>query len=178
MRKLGAVLWGGIDWLARLVISLIGKLSPKLGEKCLALWNNTELVSYLFAGVATTLVNYFVYWFATRVLGLSTMPGTWFAWFVAVLFGYWVNKTFVFRTHCESLAALAREALSFFSMRLASLGVETVLMWLTVEVLHWPDLVMKLIINIVVIILNYVFSKLFIFRKPAGAGADEYAEDR
>ena len=177
MKKLGTVLWAGVDRLARLVISLIGKLSPKLGEKCLALWNNTELVRYLFAGVATTLVNYFVYWFATRVFGLTTMPGTWTAWFVAVVFGYWVNKTFVFHTRCESMAALAKEALSFFSMRLASLGVETALMWLTVEVLRWPDLVMKLVINIVVIILNYVFSKLFIFRKPAGAGADEGAKN-
>ena len=171
MKKLGTILWGGIDRLARLVIALIGKISPKLGEKCLALWNNTELVSYLFAGVATTLVNYFVYWFATRVLGFSTMPGTWFAWFVAVVFGYWVNKTFVFRTHCDSMAALFREAVSFFSMRLASLGVETVLMWLTVEVLRLPDLVMKLVINIVVIILNYVFSKLFVFKKKNGEAA-------
>ena len=64
MKKLGTILWGGIDRLARFVIALIGKVSPKLGEKCLNLWNNTELVSYLFAGVAPTLVNYFVYHFA------------------------------------------------------------------------------------------------------------------
>lgn len=168
MKKVGIVLWNVIDHLARFVISLIGKVAPGLGEKCLTLWNNTELVSYLFAGAATTLVNYIVYWFATRVLGFTTMPGTWFAWFVAVAFGYWVNKTFVFRTHCSSVSALLKEAVSFFSMRLASLGVETVLMWLTVEVLHWPDLVMKLVINIVVIILNYVFSKRFIFKKKDG----------
>ena len=167
MKKAGAVIWRGIDRLARFCIGLLSRLSPRLGEKCLSLWNNTELVTYLFAGVATTLVNYLAYWFGTRVLGMSTMPGTWFAWILAVAFGYWANKTFVFRTHCESAAALFREAFSFFSMRLASLGVETVLMFVTVELLHLPDLLMKLLINIVVIILNYVFSKRFVFQKKA-----------
>ena len=51
-------IWKGIDWLARAVIGLIAKISPKLGDACLKLWENTELVSYLFVGVATTLVNY------------------------------------------------------------------------------------------------------------------------
>jgi putative flippase GtrA len=164
MKVLG-FLWKGIDGLARAVIGLIAKISPRLGEKCLELWNNVELVTYLFAGLATTVVNYVVYWFATRVLGMAVMPGTWTAWILAVIFGYWANKTFVFKTHCESFGELVREALSFFSMRLVSLGAETVLMFLTVEVLHFNDLAMKLVINLVVIILNYVFSKLFVFRK-------------
>ena len=131
-------IWKGIDWLARAVIRLIGKLSPKLGEACLKLWENTELVSYLLVGVATTLVNYVAYFLATRTAGLSVMVGT---------------------------GALLREAGSFFAMRLVSLGMETVLMFLLVEVLHLNDLAMKLLVNIVVIILNYVFSKLFIFKK-------------
>ena len=53
-------IWSWIDALARLVIRLIGKVSPKLGGLCEKLWNNTELVAYLFAGVATTVVNYVV----------------------------------------------------------------------------------------------------------------------
>ena len=84
---------------------------------------------------------------------------------VAVAFGYVANKAFVFHTHCDSVLSLLREAGSFFAMRLVSLGMETVLMYLTVTVLGLNDLVMKLIVNIVVIILNYVFSKLFIFKK-------------
>lgn len=158
-------IWKWIDALARFVIGLIGKASPKLGGFCEKIWNNTELVAYLFAGVATTVVNYVVYFAATRYMGMGVMAGTWTAWVVAVAFGYAVNKAFVFHTHCESLAALAREAVSFFAMRLVSLGMETVLMYVTVELLGFNDLVMKLIVNIVVIILNYVFSKLFIFKK-------------
>ena len=159
------MIWGWIDALARLVIRLIGKVSPKLGGLCDKLWSNTELVAYLFAGVATTVVNYVVYFLATRTLGMGVMAGTWTAWVVAVAFAYWVNKVFVFHTHCESAAALMKEAAGFAAMRLASLGMETVIMYVTVELLSLNDLVMKLITNFVVIILNYVFSKLFIFKK-------------
>ena len=158
-------IWKGIDALARAVIRLISKISPKLGALSEKLWNNTELVSYLFVGVATTVVNYVVYYIATRLLSMGVMPGTWTAWVVAVAFGYVANKAFVFHTHCDSVLSLLREAGSFFAMRLVSLGMETVLMYLTVTVLGLNDLVMKLIVNIVVIILNYVFSKLFIFKK-------------
>lgn len=111
-------IWKGIDWLARAVIRLIGKLSPKLGEACLKLWENTELVSYLLVGVATTLVNYVAYFLATRTAGLSVMAGTWVAWVIAVAFGYVANKLFVFKTHCPDTGALLREAGSFFAMRL------------------------------------------------------------
>ena len=158
-------IWKAIDALARAVIRLIGKVSPKLGGLCERVWNNTELVAYLFAGVATTVVNYVVYFIATRVFGLGVMPGTWTAWVLAVAFGYAVNKVFVFRTHCESAGALVREAASFFAMRLVSLGAESVLMYATVEVLHLNDLAMKLATNLLVILLNYVFSKLLIFKK-------------
>lgn len=154
-----------IDALARLVIRLIGKVSPKLGNLCEKLWNNTELVTYLFAGVATTVVNYVVYFLVTRMLGMGVMGGTWVAWVVAVAFAYWANKVFVFHTHCPSVAALVKEAAGFAGMRLASLGMETVIMYVTVSVLGLNDLVMKLLTNFVVIILNYVFSKLFIFKK-------------
>ena len=159
------MIWSWIDALARFVIRLIGKVSPKLGSLCEKLWNNTELVAYLFAGVATTIVNYVVYFAATRWMGMGVMSGTWFAWAIAVAFGYVVNKAFVFHTHCESMSALVKEAVSFVTMRLVSLGMETVIMFVTVSVLGLNDLVMKLLTNIVVIIANYVFSKLFIFKK-------------
>lgn len=108
------IIWKGIDWLARAVIGLIAKISPKLGDACLKLWENTELVSYLFVGVATTLVNYVAYFLATRTAGMSVMAGTWTAWVIAVAFGYVANKIFVFKTHCESTAALLRRGGELF----------------------------------------------------------------
>ena len=158
-------IWKGIDALARWCIGLIAKIAPGLGKKCLELWNNTEFVSYLFVGGATTGVNVVCYWAATRLLGLDVLPGNCVAWLVAVIFGYWANKTFVFKTHSPDLAALAKEAISFFSMRLVSLGMENVLMFFTITMLHLNDMVMKPLINLLVIILNYVFSKMIIFKK-------------
>ena len=164
-------IWKWIDMLARAVIGLIAKISPKLGGFCEKIWNNTELVSYLFAGVATTIVNYVVYYIVTRPFGamipqeMLTTVGTCIAWVISVAFGYVVNKVFVFHTHCVSAGALVREFISCVTMRLVSFGMELVLMFLTAEVMGLNDLAMKLIINIVVIILNYVFSKLFIFKK-------------
>ena len=67
------MIWNWVDKLARAVIALIAKISPKLGGMCLSLWENTELVSYLFVGIATTLVNYVAYFFATRTFGLAVL---------------------------------------------------------------------------------------------------------
>ena len=69
-------IWSWIDALARAVIRLIARVSPKLGGLCERLWSNTEIIAYLFAGVATTVVNYVVYFLATRVAGLGVMGGT------------------------------------------------------------------------------------------------------
>lgn len=158
-------IWGWIDALARGVIRLISRISPKLGGVCEKLWNNTELVTYLLVGVATTVVNYVAYFAATRAFGMGVMSGTWAAWVLAVAFAYWANKVFVFHTHCDGAKALLREAAGFVAMRLVSLGMETVIMYVTVEMIGLNDLVMKLVTNFVVIVLNYVFSKLFIFKK-------------
>lgn len=167
MKRLLDTLWRGIDALARAVIRLIVRLSPKLGGLCESMWNNTELVTYLFAGVATTVVNYVVYCLVRFGLGVSLEVSNVCAWVVAVAFGYVVNKTFVFHTHCDGALELLREAGGFFAMRIVSLGVETLLLKLFVQVLGLNEPVMKLVTNIVVIILNYVFSKLFIFKKKA-----------
>lgn len=164
-------IWKWIDALARFVIGLIGKASPKLGALCEKLWSNTELISYLLAGVATTLVNYVVYVVVTRPFGklfapdMLTMVGTVIAWIVAVIFGYAVNKVFVFHTHSENVGALLREAASFVGMRLVSFFMELALMFVLVNVLGLNDLAMKLLVNILVIIANYVFSKLVVFKK-------------
>ena len=167
MKNILSAIWRGIDALARAVIRLIGKLSPKLGGLCESLWNNTELVTYLFAGVATTVVNYVVYCLVRFGLGVSLELSNICAWVVAVAFGYAVNKAFVFHTHCDGALELLREAGGFFAMRLVSLGAEILLLKLFVQVLGLNEPVMKLVTNIVVIILNYVFSKLFIFKKKA-----------
>ena len=125
----------------------------------------SEVLTYLLFGVLTTAVNYLVYLPCYNLLHLSAGVSNIIAWVIAVAFGYVVNKVFVFHTHCETVKALVREFISFVTMRLVSFGMELVLMFVTVDLLHMNDLAMKLLINILVIIANYVFSKLFIFKK-------------
>ena len=122
-------------------------------------------MAYLVAGVATTVVNYVVYFIATRMLGLGVMAGTWTAWVVAVAFAYVVNKLFVFRSHCPSMGALVKEALSFFSARGVTMLLEVGGMVLFGTILRWNPWLVKIGLNVLVLVLNYVFSKLLVFQK-------------
>ena len=83
---------------------------------------------------------------------------------IALVFAYWVNKTVVFNSKCENFKALLKEITSFTVCRLFTQAVSLGMMNLAV-IIHMNDILMKVIANIVVIILNYVFSKLFVFKK-------------
>ena len=128
-----------------------------------------ELVLYLVFGGLTTALNYVAYLLFTRVLSWGTMPATAVAWAVSVLFAYVTNKLWVFESRDLRPAYVLRELGSFIACRLFSGLVDLGVMYLTVDLWHWNDLVMKLVSNVVVIVLNYIFSKLLIFRKrPEG----------
>ena len=127
--------------------------------------SHKEQVLYLIFGGFTTLINMVVYYLA-RQLGMQVIPADIVAWILAVIFAYVTNKIWVFESKSWKLSQLSRELLSFFGARLFSLGVDALLLYLTVEIFHLPQMLMKLLINIIVIILNYLFSKLLVFRKP------------
>ena len=119
-----------------------------------------EVLSYLFFGGCTTLINIFTFWIL-RVLKIGVYPSNIVAWIVSVLFAFITNKLFVF----ESKGNAVKEGISFFIFRLLSLLFDMGIMYLLIDVLNWNDLLSKVITNIVVIIINYVFSKIFIFKK-------------
>lgn len=123
-----------------------------------------ELISYVFFGGLTTLVNIVCYWLLATPLGWGTVPSTVVAWVLSVAFAYVTNKLFVFDSKSWALAVVGREAVSFFGCRAFSGALDVFFMWLFVDVLHMNDLLIKILSNIVVIVLNYVFSKLFIFK--------------
>lgn len=124
-----------------------------------------ELISYGFWGVATTLVNYAVYFLCTRVLTLDPLAANVLAWAVSVAFAYVVNKLFVFSSKSWERPVVLREAWQFVSARLFSGVLETAGIFLFVTLLHFHDGVVKIIAGIVVILLNYVLSKWVVFRK-------------
>lgn len=124
-----------------------------------------EIILYLVFGGLTTLVNIVTYFVCADWFHWGTVPSTIIAWFLSVVFAFITNKLFVFESKGTSLKTLFFETVSFFGCRLFSGVLDLFIMWLTVDILHWNDLLMKIISNILVIILNYIFSKLIIFRK-------------
>lgn len=123
-----------------------------------------DIVAYLFFGAATTLINLVVYYLCYEIMSVPNTPSVIIAWILAVLFAFLTNKPFVFRSHDWSMKVLLPEAGSFLSCRIGTGVLELVLMYLTVDLLHWNGMLMKLLVNIIVIVLNYVGSKLLVFR--------------
>ena len=124
-----------------------------------------SIISYLFFGVVTTVVNMVVYYLCYHLWGISSDLSTVIAWVIAVLTAFLTNKPFVFGSHDWSPKVLLPEAGSFFGCRLGSGLVELVLMHITVEMLGLPGMLMKLLVNVIVVILNYVAINLLVFRK-------------
>ncbi|MCC0639476.1 MULTISPECIES: GtrA family protein [unclassified Clostridioides] len=124
-----------------------------------------ETILYLFFGAFTNLVNIVSYLFFTRVISFNFMVANALAWILAVLFAYVTNKFFVFESRRVELKFLFREFLSFVSFRLISGIIEMVIMYIMIDLLFVNDVMVKIFTNIVVIVLNYLFSKMIIFRK-------------
>ena len=124
-----------------------------------------ELISYSFWGVMTTLVNYAVYFLCTKAVGIDYLISNGVAWVAAVIFAFWVNKVYVFQSQKRDAKTMVREFGTFVSARVLSGVLETGMLLLFVEVLHFNDSVIKVIASVLVVIINYILSKLIIFRK-------------
>lgn len=124
-----------------------------------------DIISYLFFGGLTTVVNYLVYLPCYNWLGLSATVSNVIAWVAAVAFAYLTNKPFVFRSYDWSWKTVGPELVKFVGCRVGSGLLETAALFLTVDCLHWNGNVMKLILSVAVVILNYVGSKLLVFKK-------------
>ena len=124
-----------------------------------------DILSYLFFGVLTTVVNYIIYLPCYNLLSFSASVSNMIAWVVAVAFAYLTNKPFVFRSHDWSAKTVVPELTKFVGSRIASGALETGIIFVTVDCLLWNGNVMKLVTSVLVVILNYVASKLLVFRK-------------
>lgn len=124
-----------------------------------------DVIPYLFFGVCTTGVNVVTYWAMAHPLSMEVMLSTIVAWFAAVLFAYLTNRKWVFHSEASGSAEIMKELVSFFGCRLATGVVDWACMYLFVDILAWNDVLVKLAANVLVIILNYIASKLLIFRK-------------
>lgn len=122
---------------------------------------------YLIFGVVTTIVNILVFAIGIR-LGMGTTISNIIAWFLSVLVAYLTNRVWVFDSHAQGFKALATEVSVFFFYRIVTLGVDIAIVDFGVKILHGNPILWKIIDNVVVIILNYIFSKVFIFKNKKG----------
>ncbi len=126
-----------------------------------------DVISYLFFGVLTTAVDYAVSFVCHYGLQLSPTVSTVIAWAAAVIFAFFTNKAWVFGSLDWSGKTLLPEFLKFTGSRVFSGVLVTVCIQVTVERLGWNFALMKVATSILNIILNYIFSKLLVFRKKS-----------
>lgn len=137
-----------------------------------------ELISYVFFGVLATVVNLVSYKIFCAILGehLYLIANS-VSWLITVIFAYFTNKLWVFESKSWKADVVIKELISFFGARIFSLVVEEAGLWLMIDIMHmgrisWDifsfnlsgNMIAKIIMQVVVVILNYVFSKLVIFK--------------
>ena len=149
----------------------------KIKELCI---RYKSFLMYAIFGVLTTLVNILSYWIFAHPMGMldsfgSKLPNA-LAWIVSCTFAYLTNRKWVFESEAKALDAILREVVYFFACRLATLALETLIMHVFVDELEFNDLIIKVCANVVVIIANYVFSKLVIFKKDRKTGYNRIKE--
>ena len=120
---------------------------------------------YGIFGVLTTIENLVVYNLFYYKAGINNTISNIIAWILAVAFAYITNKLWVFDSKSWKMSVLRREVTAFVSCRLATGIMDLVIMYICVDILGWHAMLMKLASNVLVIILNYIFSKLIIFKK-------------
>ncbi|GGC78409.1 GtrA family protein [Enterococcus wangshanyuanii] len=126
-----------------------------------------EVISYLVFGVATTIVNIAVFFICKDLFGIDYKISNTIGWFLSVLFAFFTNKYFVFASQHVNLGAFFKEMLLFYWYRILSFVIDMALMVLMIEWLHISDFWAKMVTQVVVIVLNYFFSKFLIFNKKA-----------
>lgn len=136
-----------------------------------------DKIRYLIAGGATTAVNLVAFYVLRVFLGIERNLANLLAIITAIIFAYFANKFFVFRSNVKGFFNIAEEALSFFFARLLSMAVEILGVALLCDSFRMNEFIAKLFIQFVVVILNYVFSKLFVFTEKKRSIKERFYED-
>lgn len=128
---------------------------------------NREIISYLIIGVLTTTVSLISYYLLTITILSPNNPleltiANIISWIISVLFAYITNRKYVFQSKDKNIL---KEASKFTLSRVTTLLIDILLMFIFVSILHFNDKIIKLLVQIIIIILNYIFSKLLVFKK-------------
>jgi len=127
---------------------------------------NKEIINYLIFGILTTIVNLITYYTLTLTIFNATSPNelqitNLISWITSVSFAYITNKIYVFNYHNQNLI---QEIIKFYTSRLTTLLLDIILMHIFVTKLNLNDKIIKLIVAIIIIIINYITSKILVFK--------------
>lgn len=140
----------------------------KIIRYLLKIYNNREIFCYLVAGFLTVLVNLISKWALLFTVlnsknAFELQLSVIISWIVAVLFAYFINRFYVFNSKNDKIVL---ELVNFFSSRIITLIIEIILMWFLITLLKLDQIIIiTILIQVVIIILNYILSKLFVFKK-------------
>lgn len=123
-----------------------------------------EMLLYLFFGGLTCLVSITTYAFFNITCNMNELIANVLSWMIAVLFAFFTNRIWVFQAYTENGIAFIKQMISFINGRVATLLVEEVILLIFITWLCFPSMIIKIFAQIIVIILNYVISKLFVFK--------------
>ena len=149
-----------------------------------------EIITYIIFGVLTTLVNFFSFWLFTKIFGEDLyLVNNAIAWVVGVVFAYVTNKLFVFESKSWDLKLITKEITGFLGARIFSFLVEEGGMFLFISVLGLGEkslalagfiitgqFIVKILLAVIVVVLNYVFSKFFIFKNQGSGTRNQKSE--
>ena len=124
-----------------------------------------DILVYLVFGVLTTAVDFLIYFPCYNLLQIPATVSNVIAAVGAIIFAFLTNKPLVFHSHDWSLKTVGPELVKFVGTRIGSMLIQTGIIFVTVDLLSWDGNVMKIITAVIVVILNYVGSKLLVFRK-------------
>lgn len=134
---------------------------------------NKEVLMYLLFGALTTVVSIGTFWLFGTVLGLHELVANVISWIFAVTFAYVTNKIWVFDSKVSTPKGIAQEAAAFYGGRLLTLGFESAMLAVFVTWLGMNELVIKIVATVGVLVLNYIISKLFVFKNKDNAAKGE-----
>ena len=133
---------------------------------CLNLYKKyKELILYLVFGVLTTVLNIIIFWIFNDLLKIDYKISNVIAWIIAVIFAFVTNKLIVFESKNKSKEETTKEAISFFIARLISLVADMIMMIVMIDIIKINSIISKIVSNVVVVIINYIFSKFIVFKK-------------
>lgn len=126
---------------------------------------NKETISYVIFGILTTIINLISYYFFSNIISINYLISNIISWIISVSFAYVTNKLYVFNSKDENKDLVIKEFITFVNCRLTSGVIEMILLFLLVDMIKVNDIISKLVIGVIVVVLNFIFSKIFVFQK-------------